>query len=104
MTQDRRKVQREATLIEGMLEYGRIRKRYASCLVTEVSGDGARIWLVENSILPKKFRIYIGQDDQSGQIATRVWRRDSERGVRFEKPAPAPAGLLSALLPRWSAA
>ncbi len=104
MTQERRKVQREPTLIEGMLEYGRIRKRYASCLVTEVSGEGARIWIVENSILPRSFRIYIGQEDQSGRLATRVWRRESERGVRFEKRATAPARLLSALLPRWSAA
>lgn len=104
MNEDRRNGQREPALIEGMLEYGRIRKRYASCLVTEVSGEGARIWLVENSILPKTFRIYIGQEDQSGRIDTRVWRRESERGVRFEKRATAPARLLSALLPRWSAA
>ncbi len=104
MDHDRRKLQREPTLVEGMVEFGRLRKRYASCLITEISGEGARIWMVERTILPKKFKLFVGLDDQVGKDATKVWRRESERGIRFEKHAAAPARLLSALLPRWSAA
>ncbi len=72
-------------LMSGYVECGGWRKRTVPCLITEINNDGVRLWLTDDSRLPKSFRLFMGNDDLEGRDAVRVWRDDRERGIRFER-------------------
>ncbi len=92
-TNERRKMNREPSMVEGYAVYGRWFKRTVPCLITEHSGRGARLWTNSLTKLPEKFRLYVGPNDEAGRDVVNVWRKGVEHGVAFQPESPGRAFL-----------
>ena len=84
---ERRNSRRLKSFLRGFVYFDK-RRGAMSCLVRDLSGEGARIIFSENVTVPETFDLHILQKNQT--LRARVtWRRGDEIGLGFSAANPA---------------
>jgi hypothetical protein len=90
---ERRKLARNRTFLGGVIAFNN-RHSTMTCLVRNLSIEGAKICFTNTVTVPDDFDLTIRQKERT-LLARMVWRRADEAGIVFlsEKLAPAPIPL-----------
>ncbi|HLH49898.1 MAG TPA: PilZ domain-containing protein [Roseiarcus sp.] len=83
---ERRRVRRQKSLLRGTLYFDK-KRGMMSCLVRDVSAEGARIIFSEAVVIPGQVTLHIPQREQTW-LAHVEWRRGDEIGLSFAAAEP----------------
>jgi len=83
---ERRRTRRQKSFLRGFVYFDK-RRGVMSCLVRDISAEGARIILSETVTIPDVVNLHIPQREQT--LRARVqWRRGDEIGLAFTAAVP----------------
>ncbi len=87
---ERRGSRRQKSFLRGFVYFDRLRG-VMSCLIRDLSDQGARIILSQTAIIPDAVQLHIPQRDETRRARVR-WRHSDEIGLAFtDAAAAAPA-------------
>ncbi len=86
---ERRGSRRHKSFLRGFVYFDRLRG-VMSCLVRDLSDQGARIILSQTAIIPDVVQLHIPQRDETRRAHVE-WRRSDEIGLAFTDTAATPA-------------
>ena len=84
MIADKRKKPRRAMHYPALIVAGDSAAR--TCVLADISESGARLKTPAGAPLPDSFMLQLGDDRAPHRQCHVVWRRDSDIGIRFERP------------------